>query len=71
MKITRLTYLFLVFGLILSLAYTPNVVLAQGKFSYTAGIQVQNLEATAATVSLTFYKQDGTIDTTVNDTISA
>lgn len=71
MKIVRLTYLLLVFGLLLSVAYTPNVVLAQGKFSYTAGIQVQNLEATPATVTLTFYKQDGSVDTTVNDTISA
>ncbi len=69
MKISRITYLFLVFGLLISLSYAPQNVLAQGKFSYTAGIQVQNLEATPATVTLTFYKQDGTTDTTVDDTI--
>lgn len=42
-----------------------------GKFSYTSGIQVQNLSATDANVTLTYYMQDGTVDNTVNDTIVA
>lgn len=47
-----------------------SVVWAQGAFSYTTGIQVQNLESTDATVTLTFYKKDGTIDTTISEAIS-
>lgn len=41
-------------------------------FTYTSGIQVQNLEASDAAVTLTFYVKDSTeIDTTVTDTIAA
>ena len=48
-----------------------SIAWAQGAFSYTTGIQVQNLESADASVTLTFYKKDGTIDTTINDTITA
>jgi hypothetical protein len=44
---------------------------AQGKFSYQSGFQVQNLESQTATVVITYYKQDGGVDTTTNDTIPA
>lgn len=55
---------------ILILAFTVPVF-GQGAFSYTSGIQVQNLEAADATIALTYYNQDGTIDATVSDTITA
>jgi hypothetical protein len=43
-----------------------------GAFTYTAGFQVQNLEASAAAVTLTYYNQDGTQNVApVNDTIPA
>jgi hypothetical protein len=43
-----------------------------GAFTYTSGIQVQNLDATQATISLKFYNQsDGSVANTVNDTIPA
>ena len=44
---------------------------AAGLFSYTSGFQVQNLEAAAATVTITFYNQDGTVANTATDTIPA
>lgn len=71
MKFTKPITLLVAISLFLSLAISPSIVSAQGKFSYTAGIQVQNLETTPATVTLTFYKQDGSVDTTVNDTVAA
>jgi hypothetical protein len=40
--------------------------------SYDSGFQVQNLSTTtAATITITYYKQDGTVDTTVSDSIAA
>lgn len=67
----KLSSLLLAFALLMALAFAPSAVSAQGKFSYTAGIQVQNLESTIATVALSFYKQDGSLDITINDTIAA
>jgi len=41
-----------------------------GAFSgYTSGFQVQNLIATTANVTITYYNQDGTTATTASDTI--
>jgi hypothetical protein len=43
-----------------------------GAFTYTSGFQVQNLEATQANVTITFYNQDGTVNgTPITDTIDA
>jgi hypothetical protein len=46
---------------------------AQTKFpTYTSGVQVQNLENSEALVTLTAYKADGSVDTTIGpDAISA
>lgn len=38
-------------------------------FTYTSGFQLQNLSSDLATVSIVFYNQDGTIATTVPDTV--
>jgi hypothetical protein len=50
-----------------------GAVQAQGAFpAYTSGVQVANLEATDAQVTLTAYKSDGTTDgTPLGDTITA
>jgi hypothetical protein len=42
----------------------------QGAFTYTSGFQVQNLEANDASITVTFYNQDGSTGAKVNDTIS-
>jgi len=42
-----------------------------GEFAYTSSINVQNLDNVAASIQINFYKQDGIIDTTVSDSISA
>lgn len=42
-----------------------------GYFTYTSGIQVQNLEGTQAKITVTFYNQDGTVNNSVSDTIAA
>lgn len=68
MKLVRLFSVLMIVALALGLSYSQ--VMAQ-KFSYTAGIQVQNLEGSTATISLVFYKMDGSVEATVNDTISA
>jgi hypothetical protein len=45
---------------------------AQGPSSYTTGFQVKNLSDTdAANINITYYNPDGTVDTTVPDTIDA
>ena len=48
----------------LMFAITPSA--SAVVFSYTSGIQVQNLEATTAAVQLIFYNQDGSTATTVS-----
>jgi hypothetical protein len=40
-------------------------------FSYTSGFQVQNLSSSTANITLTYYNQDGTVNTAPNDTIAA
>lgn len=62
--------LILVISLILSL-FIAAAALAQPS-SYTTGFQVQNLSDTdPAQIIITYYNQDGTIDTTTEDTIPA
>jgi len=40
-------------------------------FTYSSGFQVQNLEATQAAITITFYNQDGSQAAQVNDTVAA
>lgn len=64
----------LVFVMVLSLvliAASPMAPMAApGGLTYTSGVQVVNLEATDAAVTLTFYNPDGTVAGTLNDTIT-
>jgi hypothetical protein len=63
----------LVFVMVLSLvliAASPMAPMAGAFTSYTSGFQVQNLSATTANVTITYYKQDGTIATSAGDTIA-
>jgi len=39
--------------------------------SYNSGFQVQNLEASDASITIMFYNRNGTVDTSVTDTVSA
>jgi len=65
----KLLALFVVLGLV-AIAANPIVPMAQGGLSYTSGVQVVNLETTTATITLTYYNQDGSIAGTLNDTIN-
>ncbi len=61
-----------VFVMVLSLvliAASPMVPMAGAFTSYTSGIQVQNLSATTANITINYYNQDGTTATTTPDTI--
>lgn len=61
-----------IFGFVfLLVAVVASLAFAQGKFAYTSGFMVQNLEATDANVSITYYNPDGSIDATATDTIPA
>lgn len=64
--------LFVVVAVALALVFAagvnPSVTYAQGQ-GYTSGIQVQNLDAGPATVTLTFYNQDGSQASQTPDTI--
>lgn len=61
----------IVLALILVVAL-PIVALAGNITSYTSGFQVQNLSSTATTdITITFYKQDGSVEATTTDTIAA
>jgi len=42
-----------------------------GAFTYTSGIQVQNLEGTEASIAITFYKPNGDVEAVVTETIPA
>lgn len=68
-----LTRALLAAGLLTTMALSagPQPVMAQGAFpAYTSGVQVANLEASEATVTLTAYNSDGTTDgTPLTDTI--
>ncbi len=50
------------------LGLAPHVAKA-GQFSYSSSINLQNLEDAIAQITITYYKQDGTIDTTVTQNI--
>ena len=69
MKVSRII---LILGLVTALAISSvSLALAQFKFSYTSGFQVQNLETSDASVVITYYNQDGSTAFTANDTIPA
>lgn len=57
-------------AVVLLLALIVPTVGAQG-ITYSSGFQVQNLGTGTATISITFYNQDGTTAGTTSDTISA
>jgi len=63
--------------LALLIAGTSLSAMAQGPdtapaaVTYTSGFQLQNLTGSTATVAIAFYNQDGSIASTVNDTIAA
>lgn len=63
--------LILVLALAVVAGFGSQVSYAQGAFSYTSGVQVQNLESVTATIAITYYNQDGSVDATVDDTIPA
>ncbi len=64
-KISALIVIALVLGM---LGMTTGNVSASGKFpSYISSIQLQNLSSEAATVTLTYYLSDGTVDTSFVD----
>lgn len=67
MKIVRL---FVVLALALA-AFGFSGQAQAGAFTYTSGIQVQNLEASVANVTITYYAQDGTVAASPTDTIPA
>lgn len=68
MKAFRLLIVLAVIGA--ALGFAPTQALA-GAFTYASAIQVQNLDNAAGNLSLIFYRQDGTIETTYSDTITA
>lgn len=51
------------------LAFGSGPVSSQGPFTYTSGVQIQNLDPHDATVVLSFYQQTGAIQTTITDII--
>lgn len=61
----------LVLGLLLVLAIPIGIVSAAGPSTYGSTFQLQNLEDTEATITIDFYEPDGSVATTINDTISA
>lgn len=56
---------------VVALGFASTNVKAGAFTSYESSINLQNLDAAAATISLIFYRQDGTVETTVPDTIPA
>jgi hypothetical protein len=68
MKAFRFLLIFSI--LIAALGFYPAPAYA-GAFTYTSGIQVQNLEGTQADVAITFYNPNGSVAATVPDTIPA
>jgi hypothetical protein len=70
-------YLMRVAKLVLALVILSALVLpfgaasAQEALTYGSAFQLQNLEDSNATITITFYNQDGGVDATVNDTIAA
>jgi hypothetical protein len=66
----RTMRLILVIAMLLGMIFLVGTASA-GNFTYTSGIQVQNLDNTQASVQLRFFNQDGSTENTVNDTIPA
>jgi hypothetical protein len=61
----------LVIALVLLTALlVPTMVSAQG-WTYGSSFQLQNLSSTQANVTITYYNQDGSVATSVDDTIPA
>jgi hypothetical protein len=63
-------FLLIITIMIAALGFYPAPAYA-GAFTYTSGIQVQNLEGTEASIAITFYNPDGSVEATVPDTIPA
>jgi hypothetical protein len=63
-KLSVLVVLLLLTGVLVSTA-------SAGAFTYTSGIQVQNLSSSEAGVSVAYIEKDGTVDNTVTGTIPA
>lgn len=69
MKIARIL---LILALVFVALGASQTGVRAGAFTYTSGFQVQNLESTPASVTITFYNQDGSINATIpNDPIGA
>lgn len=69
MKIFRFL---IIFALVVVALGAGQGAAVAGAFTYTSGIQVQNLEGALATVNLTFYNQNGSVAHTISsDTIPA
>ncbi|MHB1004368.1 MAG: hypothetical protein ACYC3S_01855 [Chloroflexota bacterium] len=66
----RTVFLAALVGLIMSLTGLSAVSAASG-VTWTSGVQVQNLEATQANVTLDFYRQDGLVAASAPYTIAA
>ncbi len=65
----RKLVLVLVVSMLAALAMTSSAFATGGGLSYTSGVQVVNLDAGTATIGLTYYNQDGTIEASPADTI--
>jgi hypothetical protein len=63
-KLSVLVALLLLTGVLVSTA-------SAGAFTYTSGIQVQNLSSTEANVTVAYYNKDGSVDATVPGTVPA
>jgi hypothetical protein len=63
-KLSVLVVLLLLTGVLVSTA-------SAGAFTYTSGIQVQNLSGTEANVSVAYINKDGSVDNTVPGTVPA
>lgn len=57
--------------ILLLVLMTPLTALAQGPSTYWSGIQIQNQSDQPANIIVTYYNQDGSVNTTHSDTIAA
>jgi hypothetical protein len=57
--------------LAVSMGMMPTTAKALAFASYESSINIQNLDNANSSISLIFYRQDGTIETTVSDTLPA
>lgn len=58
-------------ALLLALAIPLGIVSAAGPATYGSAFQLQNLEDATANITIDFYQPDGSVATTITDTISA